>query len=71
MMNAFWELPLVHHQHCQFHLSQVPQVYATLRIVGFDRYGHTDTDTPLQNLYQTDIDICFEIHIKPIPIYLY
>jgi hypothetical protein len=37
------------------------------------RYGDTDiqqtdtgTDTPFQNLYQTDI--CFEIHIKPIPI---
>ena len=45
------------------------------------RYGHTDkqqtntnTDTPFPNLYQTDTDICFEIHIKPIPmtgIYLY
>ena len=42
-----------------------------------DRYGHTDTNndiqqtetnTPFQNLYQTDTDICFEIHIKPIPI---
>ena len=39
------------------------------------RYGHTDiwqtdtdTYTPFQNLYQTDTDICFEIHIKPIPI---
>ena len=46
------------------------------------RYGHTDiqqtdiqqtdtdTNTPFQNLYQTDTDtyICFEIHIKPIPI---
>ena len=49
--------------------------------IGFDRYGHTDilqtdTDTPFQNLYQTDTDtdIYFEIHIKPIPIigiYLY
>ena len=39
------------------------------------RYGHTDieqtntdTYTSFQNLYQTDNDICFEIHIKPIPI---
>jgi hypothetical protein len=55
--------------------------------LGFDRYGHTDTDTdmvtdiqqtdtdtPFQNLHQTDTDIWFEIHIKPIPIigiYLY
>ena len=47
---------------------------------GFDRYGvtvnwygHTNiqqiksyTDTPFQNLYQTDTDadICFEIHIE-------
>ena len=47
--------------------------------VGFNRYGHTDTDmvipiyvqqtdTPLQNLYQTDTDICFEIPFQPIPI---
>ena len=36
--------------------------------LGFDRYGHTDitdieqtdTNTPLQNLYQTDTDICFK-----------
>ena len=39
------------------------------------RYGHTDiqqtdtdTYTPFQNLYQTDTDISFEIHIKPIPL---
>ena len=51
--------------------------------LGFDRYGQTNTntdtdmvipiqqtDTPLQNLYQTDTDndICFEIHIKLIQI---
>ena len=42
-------------------------------------YGHTDiqqtdtnTNTPFHNLYQTDTDICFEIHIKLIiGIYLY
>jgi hypothetical protein len=34
--------------------------------LGFDRYGHTDTDTPFKNLTRTDTDICFEIHIKPI-----
>ena len=50
-------------------------------LLGFYRYGNTDTATetniqqtntdtytPFQNLYQTDTDICFEIHIKPIPI---
>ena len=47
------------------------------------RYDHTDiqqtntnTDTPFKNVYQTNnhTNICFEIHIKPIPIigiYLY
>ena len=42
-------------------------------LLGFDQYDHTDiqqteTDIPFQNLYQTDTDICFEIHIKQIPI---
>ena len=37
------------------------------------RNGHTDNkqtdaNTFLQNLYRTDTDICFEMHIKPIPI---
>ena len=40
------------------------------------RYGHTEiqqtnTDIPFQNLYQTDTDICFEIHIKPITIWFH
>ena len=36
------------------------QVPSRLRIIS------RSADTPSQNLYQTDTDICFEIHIKPI-----
>ena len=64
------------------HISGVNATFlafeATISGVGFDRYdlsGHTDiqqtdtdTDTLFKNVYQTDTDICFEIHIKPIPI---
>ena len=36
--------------------------------IGFDPYGHTDTNTDMPFSDHTDTDISFWIHIKPIHI---
>ena len=65
------KIPTIPHTMCPYSsLPILPTIMSSMANTTMLKGNNTDTDTPFQNLYQTDTDtdICFEIHIKPLPI---